>query len=314
MPLGLRWWGWWLGWLLAGVPAAAGPAAPSSTHFEFFHAPGHQPLATDLAALAEPRWLSILADLGIGGPERIEVFLCDGLSEMQHNAPTGTRVPAWAAGMAFDRHDRVLLRVDSRTGRGEGLAHVFVHELAHLALSQAVGSRELPRWFHEGFAIHQSGEWSLGRVTTLASGVLSGRLFSLQSLTESFPASPPDVQLAYAQSIDFVAYLLAEQGRDRFHRLVELLGRGWGFVEAIEEAYDTNIFRLEDDWHADLKMRFTWLPVLTGSATLWGLATLVLVAAWIRKRRTHRLRLAGMQADPPDENDLPPPPLTPSSP
>jgi len=216
--------------------------------------------------------------------------------------------------MAFGRHDRILIRADGRTARGQGLDQVFLHELAHLALNHAVAHQAVPRWFHEGFAIYQSGEWSLGRVTALGSGVISGRLFSLEALTDSFPDSPPDVELAYAQSIDFVAYLLGNYGRARFHRLIALLGRGWTFVNAVEEAYDQGIFKIEADWHADLKLRFTWLPVITGATSLWVVATLVLVAAWIRKRRTRSLALEMMDAGSDDPDDAPPPPLTPDSP
>jgi len=242
------------------------------------------------------------------------VYICAGLAGMRRAAPGDANGPPWAAGMAFERHDLILLRVDGRRGREGNLRRVFHHELAHLALGQAVGHRRVPRWFHEGFAIYQSGEWSFGRVTALGSGVLSGRLFSLQALTESFPTAPPDVELAYAQSIDFVAFLLDRYGRQRFHRLIEFLGRGWSFVNAVEEACDEGIFHIEAEWHADLKMRFTWLPVLTGTATLWFLAALVLMAAWLRKRRARTLALRMMEDFDMGEDDLPPPPLTPNSP
>lgn len=289
----------------------------TTTHFSFSYPPGLAPVAADLMAQAPRARQKIYADLGVPSPDQIEVFVCDGLACMEQVAPGKARIPPWAAGMAFGRHDRILIRADGRTARGQGLDQVFLHELAHLALNQAVGHQSVPRWFHEGFAIYQSGEWSMGRVTALGAGVLSGRLFSLEALTDSFPDSPPDVELAYAQSIDFVAYLLGTYGRASFHRLIALLGRGWSFVNAVEEAYEQGIFRIEADWHADLKLRFTWLPVITGATSLWVVATLVLVAAWLRKRRARRLGLARMSSDsdaPDDPDNAPPPPLTADSP
>jgi hypothetical protein len=306
--------------LLGNSLAKAEPSAPPGKNwshldqgrFTIYTLPGQDRLALDLAAVAESYRHKVLADLGSDGPARIRVYVCDGLACMKRMAPKGARVPSWAAGMAFGHHDLILLRANSQAGT-QTLDQVFLHELAHLVLIQAVGHHPVPRWFHEGFAIYQSGEWSMGRVTALGSGVLSGRLFSLQSLTESFPDSPPDVQLAYAQSIDFIGYLLNQHGRAAFHRLVDYLGRGWSFITAVEEAYDQSIFRIEADWHADLKLRFTWLPVLTGTATLWFLATLILVAAWIRKRRTRALAFEMME-DAPDPDDEPPPPLSSTSP
>ncbi len=298
-------------------------AQHKSPHFRFMYAEHLKPLGQALSKNAGVYRDRLLADLGKPGMEHVTVVLCDSLSCMQKMAPEGARVPAWAAGMAFSSYQTVLVRADGRTASRSNLDSVFLHELAHLALSSAVDNRPLPRWFQEGFAIYQSGEWSMGRVTTLASGVLSGRLFSLQALEESFPESPADIQLAYAQSIDFVSYLLGRYGKGKFHKLIDYLGRGWTFVNAMEEAYDQGIFKIESDWHADLKMRFTWIPVITGTATLWLIATLALVAAWIRKRKTRHMAL--MMMDDEDEDDGeeddddgptfgPAPPLTPESP
>ena len=306
---------------LALLATPAGPTEPTEPgwaaeferldgpHLTFYYPTGQRPLAESLVGQAAADRRRILADLGSDRPRRARVVLCTGLACMQRAAPGAARIPPWAAGVAFHRHDLVLLRTDSRTGRARDLAQVLAHELAHLALSAAVGHRRLPRWFQEGFAIHQAGEWTMGRVTALGGAVLGDRLFSLEVLTDSFPTSPPDVELAYAQSIDFVAWLLGQYGRPRFHRLIGLLDRGWSFINAIEEAYDQGIFTLEADWHTDLNLRFTWIPLVTGTASLWGLATLVLVAAWLRKRRSRALAMRMM----PDDDEAPPP-LTPSSP
>jgi MYXO-CTERM domain-containing protein len=162
-----------------------------------------------------------------------------------------------------------------------------------------VSHRELPRWFKEGFAIYQSGEWSFGRTRALAGGVLSGRLLSLEAIHDQFPTSIYDIELAYAQSIDFVSFLLGEYGPAKFHRLVGLLRRGWSFFLAVEEAYDDGLANIEEAWHRDLKMRFTWIPVVTGTATLWFLATLVFLAAFLKRRRRKIEALEEMDDDPP---------------
>jgi hypothetical protein len=155
-----------------------------------------------------------------------------------------------------------------------------------------VGFKPLPRWFREGFAIYQSGEWSFGRTRALAGGVISGRLFSLEALSEQFPTSVRDIELAYAQSIDFVSFLLGEYGPGPFRNMIGLLAQGWNFFLALEEAYDDGLFAIEEAWHRDLKMRFTWIPLLTGTATLWFLAAVVFILAYLKKRRA---RLAAME-------------------
>ncbi|MBW2700338.1 MAG: hypothetical protein JRF33_05925 [Deltaproteobacteria bacterium] len=302
--------------LLINGPAQA-QSAPndcsiSSHNFRYCVEPSQRGLAESLSKVAETYRRKVQADLGRTLAGNTRVVVARGLAKMRAAAPKGTRVPPWAAGMAFSRRNLILLRVENRRGAVNDITKVFVHELAHLALDQAVNFRRLPRWFHEGFAIHHSGEWSMGRTTALAHGVLSNRLFSLEALTESFPDKPPDVDLAYAQSIDFVAFLLHRFGRERFRKLIGLLGQDWPFLLGVEEAYDMGIFKLEQEWHGDLKMRFTWIPFLTGTATLWFLASLVFIAAYLRRRRTKRLGRALLDAQ--EDEDVPDPPLTPFSP
>jgi hypothetical protein len=60
-------------------------------------------------------------------------------------------------------------------------------------------------------------------------------------------------------------------------------------------------------------MRFTWIPVITGTTTLWLIATFVLMAAWIRKRKTRSRALMEME-DEDEPDDGPPPALTADSP
>jgi hypothetical protein len=283
--------------ILLAAPAQSSAGQVRSSHFIFHHPEGQEILAEDLAAVADQLRAKVLDDLGTSGPDNTRVYLASTQSELQRLAPEGARIPAWAAGVAFPRLNKILLRSTSPK-----LEQVFHHEWAHLALDHAVDFRKLPRWFKEGFAIYQSGEWSFGRFQALASGVISGRLFSLEAINDQFPTSVWDVELAYAQSIDFVSFLLGEYGQDSFHKLIDLLARDWPFFLAIEEAYDDGLSSIEEAWHSDLKMRFTWIPLVTGTATLWFLATLIFVLAYIKKRRRKLAALERLEDEefPPD--------------
>ena len=284
-----------------------------SQHFEFHYLPGQESLAQEMAELAQEAHKKIHLDLGIQDTRRISVFLVQNIDQMREVAPAKAYVPAWAAGMAFSRHDRIILRTDAGSRRRGSLHEVFTHELAHLALSQATAHKKIPRWFHEGFAIYQSGEWSLGRVTALSSGVLANRLFSLHMLDDSFPASAPaEVELAYAQSIDFVAYILGRFGTKAFAKLIRLVAKGTVFWLAMEEAFDINAKVLEKQWRQDLSSRFHWIPFITGTTSLWILIMMVFIIAYVRKRRQRRLAMNDFSSD--ELDDQPPPPLSPESP
>lgn len=242
-------------------------------------------LAQQLVSMADREKSRISKDLSVEYSGKIRVVLASTREKMQRMMPKGARAPAWASGLAFSRQGLMILHT-SQTGAGANeINKVFVHELAHILLDHAVDFRWLPRWFQEGFAIYQSGEWSFQRVRVLASGVLSGRLYSLREIEEQFPDRFSDVELAYAQSIDFVSFLLSKRDRVAFGRLTELLAKGWAFFLAVEEAYKQDLGSIESAWLHDLKVRFTWIPLVTGGAALWFLGSVILVMAYIKKRR-----------------------------
>ncbi len=274
--------------------------------FTFAYQARYQPLAQDLASVAEAALAKMTADLGGRPPPHIDVLLARNNAQMRALAPRGARVPIWAAGMAFLRSDLILLKLEGPGSDAARIEQVLVHEQAHLALAHAVKFREVPRWFSEGFAMFQAGESTFSRIKTLAGGVLADRLFSLDALTERFPDQVSEVNLAYAQSIDFISYLLSEHGPHPFHRLIQLLADQWSFLAALEEAYDRPLKDIEDQWQQDLRLRFTWIPLITGTATLWFLVSIIFLMAYLRKRR---LRQEGLlRLDQEEAGEYPPPP------
>jgi len=277
-------------------------------HFSILFRERHRPLAEELKVSAEKTRARILSDLGSGGPDGTVVCLLQDFDDMQAAAPRGMSIPIWASGLAFPAYNLIFLRLVSPSASDVDLDKLFAHEWAHLALAHALGSVTVPRWFNEGFAMYQSGEWSFERTRTLASGVISNRIFSLEALTDAFPEKVADIRLAYAQSIDFISFLFEKKGRAGFGHLIRLLAGGLGFLAALEEAYDTSLASLEDAWHADLRLRFTWIPLLTGTAGLWFIVSLIFILAYIRRRRRLRLELERLAAEDLSSSSWPWPP------
>ncbi len=113
----------------------------------------------------------------------------------------------WAAALAYPSQDRILMKSPRLLIGGQPhYEQVFLHEVAHVALDQAArgGSREagtdrnvtqqaqspatgIPRWLHEGYAIHVAREWSPNREVLLTRAVVGGRLIPLGRLVSDFP-------------------------------------------------------------------------------------------------------------------------------
>jgi len=191
----------------------------------------------------------------------------------------------------------VLNHGRTATGGIADTERVFAHELSHLLLAHAVGFRKVPRWFDEGLAVREAGEWSYWQGRTLVGPALTGRLIPLEKLARSFPGEEQSAHLAYAQSVEFVVWLIEEHGLDRFHRLLALLRGGQEFFMALQETTGQRIEDLETEWRSHLKMRFSWLPLLTSASVVWFLGSLVFLMAYVRRRGQRRSKLAAMEAE-----------------
>jgi hypothetical protein len=162
------------------------------------------------------------------------------------------------------------------------------HALAHLALDEAVAGHDVPRWFHEGYAVHASGEESAARSEALVVAALRDRLLGLRDVEARFPEGPPGATIAAAEAADFVRFLLDRPQRDRFPALIEKLREGEGFERAIASAYGGDVGRLEQRFRKDMAKRYSFVPVLLGATSIW-----LVVALGIMMRRR---RLAAQRA------------------
>jgi hypothetical protein len=208
-------------------------------------------------------------------------------------APRGAPPPEYAAAVAYPSEHLVLLSMQAPyTWESTDLSELLGHELGHLALADAVEDHNIPRWFNEGFAIYESREVPWLRTKTLWDASLSKRLLPLSELDQALPSDRTEVSIAYAESADVVRFLMREADRARFGSLVERVRGGAPFERALEDAYDTDVRKLEYEWREEVAHRFGFLPMLTGGGVLWVLICGLAVAAWIKKRRRAKAKLA----------------------
>ncbi|HXK17246.1 MAG TPA: peptidase MA family metallohydrolase, partial [Polyangiaceae bacterium] len=201
----------------------------------------------------------------VGQPvlSEVRVVVARTPGEMAMLAPANAPFPEWAAGVAYPEVRLVLLTVlPVHPSAPHDLAEVFRHELAHVALEDAVNGRPIPRWFNEGFAVMASGETAFPRITTLWSATVSDHLLSLSELDRSFPSKEWDAQVAYAEAADVVRFLVRREEKHRFRGLVSRLRDGETMDSALFNSYGEQTSTLESEWHDDVAKRYTFWPVL----------------------------------------------------
>jgi hypothetical protein len=284
-----------------------GPAAPESARpaVTVTAAPGLEGLAAKVAARAPDSLARIADDLrGLPVPTQVEIRLVPTSADIPDAAPPGHGAPPWAAGVAY-ADAGVVVVATRREHQPIDVMSTVDHELAHMALDAALGDRA-PRWLHEGFAYLHSSEFSMERTSTLTGMAWFGRVIPLPEIDQRFPAQENAAGRAYAQSYDFVAFL-AHRGRyadpdddgDRwaFRDFLRAIGEGKDVHRAAIDVYGATLPELFDEWYQSLRERYLIIPASLFGLAVWIFGAILLVLAWMRRRRQKHRRLAQMEIE-----------------
>lgn len=234
-----------------------------------------------------------LADrLGQPVLKSVRVDIARTAGEMETLAPAGAPYPAYAEGVAYSGIGLVLLTLNPRNANPNyDLKQVFRHELAHVALHDAVQGRDVPRWFNEGFAVLASGETSFDRMWELYTATLADRLIPLHEVERSFPSDESKVSIAYAEAVDVVRFLVRREEAHRFRALVQGLREGHDLDHATRHAYAIDLKTLEHEWREDVAKRYTFWPILFSGTAVWAFALGLFAVAWRKRRKRARATL-----------------------
>lgn len=237
------------------------------------------------------------------GKVRVDIARTPG--EMETLAPVGAPYPRYASGVAYSDLGLVLLTLVPRSPNEQlDLKQVFRHELAHIALHDAVGGRSIPRWFNEGFAVMASGESSFERMGTLWTATISDRLLPLAEVERTFPHDESDVSVAYAEGADVVRFLVRREERHRFRSLVREMKDGRTLDASVKQAYGVDLSTLEYEWREDVAKRYTFWPVLFSGSAVWAGVIGLFILGWRKRRARARVTLQRWEKDEAREDEM----------
>jgi hypothetical protein len=248
-----------------------------------------QPLIDDAAAAR-----TMLTEW-VGQPvlSEVRVVIARTPGEMEEMAPPNAPYPKYAAGVAYPEIGLVLLTIAPvHPNSNHELGEVFRHELAHIALEDAVAGHPVPRWFNEGFAVMASGETSFVRMHTLWTATLADNLLSLAQLERTFPANENQADIAYAEAADVVRFFVRREEKHRFRGLVSRLRDGESMDAALLNSYGEDTATLESEWREDVARRYTFWPVLTSGTVIWAGTLGLFAMGWRKRRRKAAVTLA----------------------
>ena len=223
--------------------------------------------------------------LGRRSPEPFRLVVVPDARRM--DSLTGGRAPTWGAAVALPEPRTIVLRADA-----EDLTRTLRHELAHLALHQAVRVR-VPLWFDEGYAGWAAGEWDRLALLELNLAVVRGALPSLPALDGALRAEANTADAAYALAVTAVSELARRNPTGTLTPLMRRLEDGTGFDAAVLATTGLTLGRFEEQWQQTVRRRYsliTWL--LAGGG--WLLVALGVLGLLHFRRRADRGRRAAL--------------------
>jgi hypothetical protein len=251
-------------------------------------------LAEDSSAITE----SVMSDLGVTLTRKISVYIPD-RGGFQNAQPAKTIFPDSVIGTAYHQLSRIVLKSPRAVSNTPiNLRKTFIHEVTHILLGQAFTRDEhVPRWLNEGLAMYESREWSFDRVVTMTQAVLTDSLLPLTDLTHAFPHDKKNLELAYCQSFYLISFLISQFGTQQFHNFIRSYSKEQVLEDVLLKIYGMNLYELERRWHRMLKMRFSWIPLITSSITLWFMITVIFLWSYLRKKRNVKVTLKNWEEE-----------------
>jgi hypothetical protein len=225
--------------------------------------------------------------------ERILVALAP--DQQRFREWVGPYAPEWGAAVAFPESNRIIMQGKSAGADAGNPLETFRHELAHLALHEAMGDLP-PRWFDEGYASWAAHEWTREDLLATNLGLAWRGMPTLEKLDAQFGGGATGAQEAYALAYRAVADLSALGGDRGLAPLFESWKRQESLEKAIRLTYGISLSTFEEQWQSRTRRRYGGLALVANLALAGVLIGLFLLPLVFARRRRDREKLQAMLA------------------
>jgi len=207
----------------------------------------------------------------------------------------GPNAPEWGAAFAFPDQRRIVMQGRTAGSDAGDPRVVLRHELAHLALHEAMGPLP-PRWFDEGYASFAAREWTREQTFETSVGMVWRTLPTLEQLEAGFERGGVEAGWSYAMAHRVVGELDALGGEAGLANLLHYWRQTGSFEKAVRTAYGMTGEAFEKHWRTRTRTRYGALSFVANLSVAVGMFSLVLVPLFVIRRRRDRLKLEAMRA------------------
>jgi hypothetical protein len=218
--------------------------------------------------------------------ETIDVVIATDIHEF--NLAVGSDVPDWGAAVAIKSKQLIVVKSPRFFPVGKSLNELIGHELAHLALDNAVNGKWLPRWFEEGFCQMISGEWRFEQDLLLTRAVWGSGLLPLIELEGLNRFSGAKAGLAYAESYLAVSAITRELGIDFYQDFFEEYRANSNFFQAFEKASGYKYLDWTNLWLRESLRKYRFVLFIFDSRLFFPFLAIIFLLLYVIKIRQVR--------------------------
>jgi hypothetical protein len=207
----------------------------------------------------------------------------------------GPSVPEWGSAVAFPHANRIVMQGRRAGSRAGDPFEVLRHELAHLALHEAIGDLS-PRWFDEGYASFAAREWSREDALRANLALAVRGTPTLLELERWFEGGATRAEAAYALAYRAVVELAELDPERGLNVLFVEWARTGKLDTAVRNAYGLTLAGFETRWRSRTRRRYGGLAIIA-DVTIAGLFVFVVIMPlYAARRRRDRRRMIALRA------------------
>jgi hypothetical protein len=255
-------------------------------HFTVSYDHADERIALEIVRFVELDLSRISEDIGLTETLMIDIRVIS--SEDESDSIRG--FPDWGIGCAMPLEKAIAIKSPRLAAHPVDLRTLVAHEIAHVVLGSKCGNVEIPRWFDEGMAMYESGEWKFGESVWLSWANVTHSLLPLSSIGRRFPENAGRAKLAYVESFSVILFLIDQFGRESFLEIIENVGELGSFDRAMQKSLGVSSSEFEREWQEWVEKEYGGFSVVLNTFFPMSLLLVIFFAAVILKRRRRRER------------------------
>ncbi len=227
-----------------------------SEHFDIYFTNGGEGIAAFTARVAEESYVQLSRDLKYELVDRIKILVYNSHNDFGQTNVDLSPPEESVGGFTEFFKNRVVIPYE---GEWEKFRHVIHHELTHAVMLQMVygaGSQsiisgltqfQMPLWFIEGLAEHQSRGWDIESDMFMRDGTVNGYLPDIPYLNGF---------LAYKGGQSVLRYISETYGDEKVGELINKMKMNKNVTRGFKESIGIDLEELTKRWQLDLKRKY----------------------------------------------------------